>query len=47
MAAQKRMHSIDYGSDADSDFEVKIIMSSAIKREPKSPICVVGIGIKS
>ena len=26
---------------------VKIIMSRAIKREPKSPICVVGIGIKS
>ena len=26
---------------------VKIIMSRAIKREPKSPVCVVGIGIKS
>ena len=26
---------------------VKIIMSRAIKREPNSPICVVGIGIKS
>ena len=26
---------------------VKIIMSRAIKREPKSPICVVRIGIKS
>ena len=26
---------------------VKIIMSRAIKREPKSPICVMGIGIKS
>ena len=26
---------------------VKIIMNRAIKREPKSPVCVVGIGIKS